>query len=300
MNLRSVDLNLLVILDALLDEAHVSRAANRLNLSQPATSASLGRLRQLFGDPLLERAEGAMRLTPVAEALRGRLKDLLADTHALLDLQPEALQNIQKVVRISTADHLAIRVADQLHGLLAQSAPGIDLVFQPYHGAPGALEALSKGAIDLSISILPTATPPITREELMRENWRVIMREGHPAAKNFNLEQWLAYPHVSVSGRGEIRAALDDKLVALGRNRRIGLVVPSFLMVAPLVRRSDFIGVIPTLSLPLDSSEDFAIFPPPIPLEEFPIHIAWHARHDADVAVQHVRAAIQGLHLGGA
>ncbi|WP_068074251.1 LysR family transcriptional regulator [Novosphingobium lentum] len=298
MNLRAVDLNLLVILDALLDEAHVSRAANRLNLSQPATSASLARLRQLFGDPLLERAEGAMRLTPVAEALRGRLKDLLADTHALLDLQPEALRTVQKVVRIATADHLAIRIADQLHRLLSETAPGIDLVFQPYHGAVGALEALGKGAIDLSISILPTAAPPITREEFMRERWRVIMRKDHPAATNFDLDQWLAFPHINVSGRGEVRAALDDKIAALGRTRRIALVVPSFLMVAPLVQRSDFLSVIPTLSLPLASIEDFAIFKPPIVLEEFPIHIAWHARHDVDVAVQHVRSTIQGLQLG--
>jgi DNA-binding transcriptional LysR family regulator len=296
-NLRSVDLNLLVILDVLLDEVHVSRAAVRLALSQPATSAALSRLRHLFDDPLLERSEGAMRLTPVAESLRGRLKDLLGGAEALLDLQPQGVDQIRQTVRIATADHIAALIAVQLHARLVETAPGLDLIFQPYHGADAALDGLAKGAIDLAISPLPGAGPPFHRDELMRERWKVLMRKGHPAARTFSLDAWLAYPHVSVSGTGDIRVGLDDRLADLGRTRRVAMVVPSFLMVTPMVLESDLVTILPSRCLALARDGDFAAFDPPIPMDEFPIHIAWHARRAGDVAVQHVRATIEAMKL---
>ena len=111
MNLRSIDLNLLVILDALLDEAHVSRAAARLNLSQPATSSALDRCRHLFGDPLLERGKGGMRLTARAQALRDPLKNLLAGIAAVVDAPEDPLAAIRQTVRIITADHPGILIA---------------------------------------------------------------------------------------------------------------------------------------------------------------------------------------------
>ena len=113
MNLRSIDLNLLVVLDALLDEAHVSRAAARLNLSQPATSSALDRCRHLFGDPVLERGKGGMQLTPKAEALRDPLKNLLVGIAAVVDAPEEQLSEIRQTVRITTADHPGILIASQ-------------------------------------------------------------------------------------------------------------------------------------------------------------------------------------------
>ena len=107
MNLRGVDLNLLVVLDALLEEAHVSRAAERLGLSQPATSSALDRCRHLFGDRLLERAAGSMRLTPKAEALRPRLKDALAGVVDVLAPPEVPLADLRQTVRLLMADNLA-------------------------------------------------------------------------------------------------------------------------------------------------------------------------------------------------
>jgi DNA-binding transcriptional LysR family regulator len=100
MNLRSVDLNLLVVLDALLDEAHVTRAAERLGLSQPAASAALDRCRHLFGDPLLERGRGLMRLTPRAEALREPIRSVLSQAEAVLGAPQTPLSEIRQVVRV--------------------------------------------------------------------------------------------------------------------------------------------------------------------------------------------------------
>src|ERR1700756_5383646 len=101
MNLRSFDLNLLVVLDALLDEAHVSRAADRLSLSQPATSAALQRCRHLFGDELLQRGRGTMTRTPKAEALRAPLKSLLTGVVELIDPTDVPLAEIRQTLRIT-------------------------------------------------------------------------------------------------------------------------------------------------------------------------------------------------------
>jgi DNA-binding transcriptional LysR family regulator len=295
MNLRSVDLNLLVVLDALLDEAHVSRAADRLGLSQPATSSALERCRSLFDDPLLERAKGLMRLTPKAEALRVPLKNILSDVTAIIRPPAVDLMTVRQTVRVVMADLPTMIVAGPLHRQLAETAPGINLVMQPWHGASEALDALAKGSVDLTSSVFPSADVSFRRKELLWETYCVVMRKDHPAANGFDLDQWLAYPHIMVSGRGETRGALDEVLTGLGRTRRIGIVMPSFLMVPPLLAGSDLIAMLPSRCVPEDSAETLAVFEPPVPVAGFPLHLAWHVRRDNDPAVQHVAHLIQNI-----
>ncbi|WP_436168038.1 LysR family transcriptional regulator, partial [Bosea sp. LjRoot9] len=298
MNLRAVDLNLLVILDALLDEAHVSRAAERLGLSQPAASSALERCRQLFGDRLLERGTGGMVLTPKAQALAQPVKDVLAGMAALLWQQEPDLSTIRQTVRIVMADHPAVAIAPALQAHLVKTAPGITLAIMPWHGASAALEGLARGAIDLAVSVFPTVEADFTRKELLRETYRVAMRKGHPAAADFALDRWLAYPHVLVSGRGETHGALDEALARLGRARHVGMVVPSFLMVPPLLAGSDMIALLPSRCLPLSGRESLIALPPPIAVEGFPLHIAWHRRRARDPAVQHVGRLVEELVVG--
>ncbi|MGB3814341.1 MAG: LysR family transcriptional regulator [Shinella sp.] len=300
MNLRSIDLNLLVVLDALLDEAHVSRAAARLNLSQPATSSALDRCRHLFGDPLLERGKGGMRLTPKAEALREPLKNLLVGIAAVVDAPEEPLSEIRQTVRITTADHPGIVIAGPLHHALARSAPGIDLVIQPWHGAPAALDSLARGASDIAVSVFPSIDEAALHcETLLEEQYVVAMRQDHPAAlAGFSLDRWLDFPHILVSGRGDTRSGFDDQLSALGKSRRVGIVVPSFLMVPPLLEDSDLIAMMPAHTLPPDAAGRFHIVPPPIPVPGFPLHLAWHRRRDRDRAVQHVANRLRAVFAG--
>ena len=296
MNLRSIDLNLLVVLDALLDEAHVSRAAAKLNLSQPATSSALERCRHLFGDPLLERGRGGMRLTPKAQALRDPLKALLVGIAAVVDAPDEPLAEIRRTVRILTADHPGILFAGPLHHALAETAPGIDIVVQPWHGAPAALESLARGASDIAVSVFPTIDEAAFHcETLLEEHYVVAMRKDHPAAAGFSLDRWLEFPHILVSGRGDTRSGLDDQLAALGRSRRVGIVVPSFLMVPPLLEDSDLIVMSPSRCLPSGAPDRFHIARPPIAVPGFPLHLAWHRRRDRDRAVQHVAGELRRL-----
>jgi DNA-binding transcriptional LysR family regulator len=298
MNLRGVDLNLLVILDALLDEAHVSRAAERVGLSQPAASSALERCRQLFGDRLLERGSGGMVLTPQAQALAQPVKDVLAGMAALLEPRRPDLGAIRQTVRVLMSDQPAAAIAPALQAQLARTAPGITLAIMPWHGADAALEGLARGAIDLAVSVFPMVEADFTRKELLRERYLVALRRDHPALDEFDLDRWLAFPHVLVSGRGETRGALDEALARLGRTRHIGFVVPSFLMVPPLLAGSDLIALLPSRCLPPATRAGLVALPPPIPVEGFPLHIAWHRRRGSDTGVQHVAGLVEAL-IGG-
>ena len=293
MNLRSLDLNLLVVLDALLDEAHVSRAADRLGLSQPATSAALQRCRHLFRDELLERGRGTMFLTPKAEALRAPLKSLLAGVTELVDPPHVPLAEIRQTLRITTADYPAVFLIGPLQQELQRSAPGIDIVMQPWHGADTAKAALVDGTSDIAISVFPPAEDDLHRREILVEHYAVAMRRGHPAATAFDLRAWLAYPHILVSGRGDTRTPIDAELAARGLVRRVGFVVPNFQMIETLLHGSDMIALLP--SRVLSSFEGLVSFPPPLPVPGFALHLAWHRRRMKDLALQHVAALLTAM-----
>ncbi|MBR0681888.1 LysR family transcriptional regulator [Roseomonas eburnea] len=293
MNLRSFDLNLLVILDALLDEAHVSRAADRVGLSQPAASAALQRCRLLFRDRLLERGRGTMHLTRRAEALRAPLKSLLAEVHRLVDPPEVPLAEIRQTLRLAMADHPAGLVLPSLQLALARSAPGIDLVVQPWRGAEAARMALIDGDTDIAVSTFPPMEDELHRTELLHEHYVVVMRSGHPAARRFSLRSWVQFPHILVSGRGERRGPVDTALAERGLARRVGLVVPSFQLVPPLLAASDMIATLPSRCVP--NGPGFATFPPPVPVEGFGLHLAWHRRRHGDTALQHVAGLLRQI-----
>jgi DNA-binding transcriptional LysR family regulator len=293
MNLRTLDLNLLVILDALLDEAHVSHAAERVGLSQPAASAALQRCRLLFRDELLERGRGTMRLTPKAEALRAPLKSLLAGVVDLVDPPEVPLSEIRQTLRVTMADYPALLVIAPMQQQLQHSAPGIDLVVQPWHGADAARVQLAEGTTDLAISVFPPADDDLHREELLVEHYLVAMREGHPIASDFDLDTWLGYPHILVSGRGDTRTPLDAELTRRGLARRVGLVVPNFQLVPSLLQGSDMISMLPSRVVAIQGG--LVSFPPPIPIAGFPLHLAWHHRRHTDTALRHVAAIIASI-----
>ncbi|MGV6876741.1 LysR family transcriptional regulator [Pseudochelatococcus sp. B33] len=291
MNLRSLDLNLLVILDALLDEAQVSRAADRLGLSQPAASAALQRCRHLFRDELLERGRGTMRLTDKAESLRAPLKSLLAGVMDLVDPPEVPLAELRQTLRICMADYPALFVTGPLQRALAGTAPGIDVVIQPWHGAEAARVALVDGSTDIAISIFPGDDEDLHREALLVEHYVIALRSGHPAIPGFDLDRWLDYPHILVSGRGEARSPLDAALARMGRARRVGLVVPSFGLVPTLLRGSNMIAMLP--SRVMVAADDLATLPTPIPVAGFPLHLAWHRRRAKDAGLQHVAGVLR-------
>ncbi len=288
MNLRLIDLNLLVILDALLDEAHVSRAAQRLGLTQPAVSAALQRCRALFDDPLLERGRAVMRRTARGESLRAPLKELLGGVEALVDPPEVPLDQIRQSIRIMIADQIAALLLPQLLDRLQATAPGIDLVVRTWRGAEQAYTDLLNGDVHLAMSLFDRDAEGLDRRHILDEHYVVVMRRSHPAAAAFDLDAWLAFPHVVVSGSGETRTPLDAQLAGLGHRRRVGIVVPSFMMVSDILLATDFIAMMPAHAIFEGLHDRIVVHAPPLPVDGFPLHLAWASRARGDRALMHV------------
>jgi len=271
----------------LLDEAHVTRAADRLGMSQPAVSNALERCRKLFDDPLLVRGPGRMRLTARAEHLQGPLQKVLAEVAEMVSLTPPILSDLQQTVRIVMPDFPANLIVSDIYQGLMRTSPGMRLVIYPWTGTQDALDGLARGQLEIAIAVVPSVGASLRKQTLLETKYAVVMRRNHPAAKNFNLEGFLAHPHVQVSGNGDSDGALDQALAKIGRARRVGVVVPTFEMVPALVAQSDLMALVPWRYLP-KGDFNLVIFEPPLPIETHPISLVWHSRHDKDPGVQHV------------
>ena len=234
-----------------------------------------------------------MVLTPKAEALRAPLKSLLAGVTELVDPPQLPLAEMRQTLRITMADYPALFLIGPLQAELQRSAPGIDIVIQPWHGADAARSDLVDGTSDLAISVFAPAEDDLHREKLLVEHYAVAMRHGHRAEAAFDLAAWLAYPHILVSGRGDAHTPIDAELAARGLTRRVGFVVPNFQMVETLLQGSDMIALLP--SRVLSSFAGLVSLPPPLPVPGFTLHLAWHRRRMKDVALQHVASILTGL-----
>ena len=287
MNLRDFDLNLLVSLQVLLDEAHVSRAALRVGLSQSAMSNALDRCRQMLGDPLLERSGTAMRLTPRAQALRPSLDGVLAQIGQLVDPSRPALRDIRRPMHIVAADVLAAVLIGSLQAAVAEQAPGLELRVHGWSGGTAALAQVQRGTVDLAVSVLPPVDAHRFLCEVVREeSYLLVMRADHPLAERDVAAHWLDYPHVIVSAQGATRTAIDDQLAAVGLRRRVGLTVPSFLLVPDLLRGSDLLALLPSLCVADERGSNLAVRPPPLPVPGFRLEMVRHRRNEHDIAVE--------------
>lgn len=284
--LRSIDLNLLVILDALLEEAHVGRAAHRVGLSQPAASNALARARAMFDDPLLVRAPpNGLRRTPRAEALREPLRTALFNLSAVVEASPPDEANLRGAVRLLSPDLPAAAFGAALMVKLSQKAPGIDLIFHPWH-VGGEVDRLERGEVDLVLAVTSLFGPSVRTTPLATFPYDVLMRHDHPlaSAERFNLDGWLAYPHVVVSGRGDPRGSVDAALTRIGRARRVACVVPSFLHALELLVGTDLIATLPGGVMSSAAAGRLVSRSPPVDLDPVKLHLVRHSRSDGDAA----------------
>lgn len=294
-NFRTVDLNLLGQLNVLLQERHVTRSAARVGMTQSAMSNALDRSRHLFDDPLLMRVGPEMRLTPRAQSLAPQLSALMAQVEIILRPEPEDIRQISQTVRLLMAHVMAVMLGPALYKRVQETAPGVNLTIQAWNGSNEALRELEKGEIDLALSTFTGLGPNLRCLNVVEETFVVIMRQGHPAAQDFDIDRWLAWPHLIFSGHGETRDQIDDLLQSMGRGRRVAMVAPSYSMAAALVAESDLIGLTPRAAIADEWKTRLAIFEPPIPLPGITMQLAWHARADGDLAIRHVAGLVQDI-----
>lgn len=295
-----LDLNLLTALDALLEEESVTGAADRLNLSAPAMSRALGRIRQATGDDILVRAGRVMRPTPRAVAMRGEVRTLVLRARAVLT--PESIltvESLQRTFTIRAHDALVSVLAPDLVDLTSRAAPGVALRFL---GEPnGDTSDLRRGVVDLEIgSSAPTAAE-IDHEQIGTDRLVGLARRGHHLLEGgpneVNLDAWAGTPQVVVSRRGRFADRIDEQLAAVGLSRTVLASVASTSAAIEIVRASDAVVVIPESIAARAPSTDTVVFAPPVTLPAVSIVLTWHHRSTPDPAHRWLRRlAADALH----
>lgn len=277
-NLRRIDLNLLVVLEALLEEKGVTRAAGRLGMSQPAVSRALSRLRALFGDALLADGQSGYRLTPRAEEIRPTLRTILSGVGTMLEATPFDPATASGQVRLLMVDLETAALAPPLLARLASEAPALDLDIVP--PGPAVLATLESDAVDAVVGVIDEAPAGIRRRRLYDDRFVTLMRAEHPAAgRLLDLDAYLELGHIVVSVTGEGSAPVDIALARLDRRRRVRARVPSFLAAVEIAARTDLIMTLPaSLARTAAGMGRFIALPPPLDLARFTMSLLWHTR----------------------
>ena len=287
-DIRTLDLNLLKTLDALLDERSVTRAAQRLSLTQPAVSGMLNRLRDYFDDPLFSRTPHGIVPTLRAQRLAAPDKQILSDIDILL--KPTQFDPLTAALTFTVAatDYALKAVIVPFIAALRVRAPGIRVRVIPVE--PVLLTTqFEQGKIDLAL-LTPDSTPDnLHSRALYDEEYVCLMRHAHPdAGQPLTLDRFCALEHVLVSYEGEsFWGVTDEALASVGRQRQIGLSVSSFLVLPDILAISDMIAVVPA-RLAYDDTR-MHVLPPPLPITGFTKSMAWHERTHHDAAHQWLR-----------
>jgi len=297
-NIRTFDLNLLLALKALVEERSVSRAANKLCISQPAMSHVLRKLRSQLDDPILVKSSSGM--VPTARAL------------ALLDPTVAVLRVIERIVQpppefdpatshrrfvIATSDYVVFTLLPTLAEGMALAAPNTEVHVRPPITGPLHI-ALEEKNIDLAIGFdaIFGDTPHIHSDTLMRENIVCLTRQRNTTVpgNDITLEQFLECKHMLITWREAGTGLIDDCLAKLGLHRDVSIVLPNFLTTPWILEKTDFL-----LCLPQRMAEKFIqlaplkILPIPIDLPRYHLMMLWHPRQEKDQAHMWLRERLR-------
>lgn len=292
--LKRIDLNLLPTLYALLMEGHVTRAALRLNKSQPAVSHALAQLRGHFEDPLLVRQGSNMILTNKALQLLGPLEKILSELNTFLGAPEFDPASYKGLIRLSLSDYSSGIVLPHLTRLLRTFAPGIDLgISQASRDA--ALAQLRDGEIDLALGIFPVCPEDISREDLFEDHFTSIADSTQlSSTEPLSLSEWLLRPHVMVALRPDAQDEIEQTLAAQNQYRRLMLVMPHWNAAVDTIVGTDLILTIARrLVQDLSSYPSLRAFEPPLSLPSLHYQQAWHVRRSHDPAHLWLRNTIR-------
>lgn len=290
MNLAALDLNLLVALDALLREGSVSRAADRVGLSQPAASHALRRLRELFGDPLLVRAGQRMELTPRAEALREPLAAALAQVQVLFEDEAFDPATSRRSFKAMIPDVCTSVLLPPLVRRLEAEAPHVRLTLAPFR-TPGLMTPEFARMLDFIIHYQDHEFAGFHRERLYLDSDALAVRAHHPRRAGLSdLEVFLAARHVAVVSRGQTIDPIDAWLESLGHRREVVLTVPTYLQALEVAALTDLVAFVPARLIAARGPDlGLVAVGPPLDTGRDEQFLAYPARLAADPASRWIR-----------
>ena len=291
-DLRRVDLNMLIVFETLMHERSVTRAAEKLFLGQPAISAALGRLRNLFNDPLFVRSGRSMEPTARAREIFALLTPALDSISSAVsratDFNPATSQ---AVFRLGLSDDVEFALLPPLLRRLRAEAPGVTLVVRRanYLLMPG---LLASGEISVGVSYTEELPANAKRKVLRRSLPRLLRADSIPG--NLSLDDYCNRPHALVSFAGDLSGFIDEELHKLGRKRRVVLAAPQFSGLGALLAGTDLLASIPdyTASV-LQAGGGLRVENLPLPAPSFELHMVWPGVQDTDPAERWLRSRIQ-------
>lgn len=297
------DLNLLLALDALLDEGSVIGAARRMNLSAPAMSRTLGRIREALGDPVFVQVGRKLMPTPKALALREQVRAALEQATQVFEAGATIdLKSLERRFNVRATDEFVSVHLGQLLDAMATEMPRATLRFSPEEDDVDD-EALRSGRIDLFISGSRKLGPEIRVQSLFTTTFVGVAREHHPIFDDeITPERLTRWEHINVSRRGKSVAPIDTALESHGLRRHVALVVSSPYTALFALQDSDLLLPLPRhlASGALAAGLRIRLFDLPMPLETALLTQAWHPRLEGDPAHQWLRQTIHALCSGEA
>jgi DNA-binding transcriptional LysR family regulator len=254
--LLRIDVGLLVVFSTVLEERHVARAAEKLNLTPSAVSHGLGRLRRLLHDPLFLKTSTGVKPTERALALAGPIADLLSRVEGIMSVAgPFDARTALRSFKIGAPDAVAAVFLAPLISRLARDAPGIDirlLQLMPQHQGKATSQVWQDTLAELDshrldLAVLPIGALPSRYAErlLFEEDFVVAMRKGHPLVRALSLTTYVKAQHLLVSAIGDAMGIVDIRLADQGHSRRVALTVPNFMMALAQLAESDLIATLP-------------------------------------------------------
>ena len=304
MNLKSIDLNLLVYLDVLLLKRNVTRAAESLGISQPAMSNGLQRLRKLFNDPLLVRTSSGMSPTERAERLQPLVREIIMSVEKAVESEQEfEPARATRVFRISVSDYTESTLVPQLLRYMRSRAPNITLDFLTPSDVT--FEDLEHSHVDMVINRFDALPESLHQRTVWHDSFSCLVSRHNPIRYDFNLENYLLANHIWVSktgmgvGVGVEPGALqklgwvDDALAEIGKMRRIRVFTRHYQAAMKLAEARDLVVTLPTRAANLaKDNPEVVILEPPFEIPEIELQMAWSPLLQHNPAHQWLRGVI--------
>jgi DNA-binding transcriptional LysR family regulator len=292
--LKELDLNLLTVFNQLLIERRVSRVAETLDVSQPAVSNALARLRRLLGDPLFLPTPRGMQPTPFAELMAEPVATALGMIHSAVN-QRSSFEpaTSRRAFRIAMTDIGEIYFLPKLLRQFQRSAPDVS-VTTVRNTAVNLKEEMEAGSVDLAVGYLPALRAGFFQRRLFRHRYVCLFRKGHPLGKRkISVAEFSRADHVVVVSAGTGHNKVDEVLERSGITRKVRLTVPHFVAVGYILRDTDMVATVPErFAERVAGPFGLAYVPHPVKLPEIAINLFWHAKSHRDPANQWLRESM--------
>ncbi|MEL7351399.1 MAG: LysR family transcriptional regulator [Cyanobacteria bacterium P01_A01_bin.116] len=297
MNLSGWDLNLLVVFDALITEQHLTRASERVGLSQPATSNALARLRKLTQDELFVRTKGRFQPTPVAIALAQQIQPALQQIDAaLVQTKPFDPATSDRIFSLGMSDYTAFLILPELLKTLKSLAPKIAVQVRTGE-RDRLLKLLDEGKVDVLCGVFPENIPWHQSQKLFEETFVCVCRQDHPQiGSEISLLQYSEAEHLLVSVAGDRSGRIDRILQQQGLSRHVSVAVPHFLVAPFILAQTDLIAMLAKrVAERFAQRQALKLLPSPVALTGFSVVMRWHQSSQTHAEQVWLRSQIEAI-----